>query len=324
MNANDTYSDSETVPSPKSAHKGLRTTVRPIKEKSDIKALHEYLLSKATAAKTTHARLLAYRNWLFFALGINMARRGGDLSELTWGNIVTYDPSDDTYTIRDEEFNCIREQKTDKEAMLVFNEEACRYIRCYLQATGIKPYPDLVVFPSSKSGGSSKKANKVAGHIDCDNFGRILKSAAKACGIKYNVCTHTLRKTFGYCHYKANHDIVMLQKIFGHVSPDITLRYIGIDDETIRAAFEAKPDTGIDNLEEYFTPCGQAVQAKEVTGRRETIEPLKVIPAYSNAHPSKEAGRHLISHQKPVYSIPAPDLLLQQSNIVLFPLESVG
>ncbi|WP_436242946.1 tyrosine-type recombinase/integrase [Paenibacillus sp. LjRoot56] len=40
--------------------------------------------------------------------------------------------------------------------------------------------------------------------------------------------THTLRKTFGYFAYKAGTDIVLLQQIFNHSSPSVTLRYIGI------------------------------------------------------------------------------------------------
>lgn len=54
---------------------------------------------------------------------------------------------------------------------------------------------------------------------------RILKATANEVGIE-DVGTHTMRKTFGYWHYKQYHDIALLQTIFNHSSPSITLRYI--------------------------------------------------------------------------------------------------
>ena len=71
------------------------------------------------------------------------------------------------------------------------------------------------------------------------------KDAAKACGIKQNIGTHTLRKTFGYFHYQSNHDIVFLQRLFGHSSALITMRYIGIADEEEKKAYH---DVSIDLL----------------------------------------------------------------------------
>lgn len=50
--------------------------------------------------------------------------------------------------------------------------------------------------------------------------------------------THTLRKTFGYHFYKKYNDIVMLQKILNHSHPNITLRYIGIEDDEINRCYK--------------------------------------------------------------------------------------
>ena len=49
--------------------------------------------------------------------------------------------------------------------------------------------------------------------------------------------THTLRKTFGYHHYKKYKDVAMLQKIFNHSSPAVTLTYIGIEQEEIDESY---------------------------------------------------------------------------------------
>ena len=42
-----------------------------------------------------------------------------------------------------------------------------------------------------------------------------------------------MRKTFGAAHYKKFKDIAMLQKIFNHSNPQITIRYIGLEQEKI-------------------------------------------------------------------------------------------
>ena len=42
-----------------------------------------------------------------------------------------------------------------------------------------------------------------------------------------------MRKAFGYWHYQQFHDVALLQTIFNHSSPSITLRYIGINQEKI-------------------------------------------------------------------------------------------
>ena len=40
-----------------------------------------------------------------------------------------------------------------------------------------------------------------------------------------------MRKTFGYHQYKNKKDVAMLMTLFNHASPDITLRYIGIQQD---------------------------------------------------------------------------------------------
>lgn len=61
---------------------------------------------------------------------------------------------------------------------------------------------------------------------------RILKECSNKINIP-EVGTHTMRKTFGYFHYKQYRDVAILQQIFNHSSPNITLRYIGINQDEI-------------------------------------------------------------------------------------------
>ena len=57
---------------------------------------------------------------------------------------------------------------------------------------------------------------------------KIINDVAKSVGIKERIGTHTLRKTFGYHAYNNGYDITLIQKLFNHSSPAVTLRYIGI------------------------------------------------------------------------------------------------
>lgn len=66
---------------------------------------------------------------------------------------------------------------------------------------------------------------------------RIINRACLQAGVSENIGTHTLRKTFGYHHYNKYKDIALLQKIFNHYSPSVTLRYIGIDQEQINKSY---------------------------------------------------------------------------------------
>lgn len=68
---------------------------------------------------------------------------------------------------------------------------------------------------------------------------RFITEACQQLGIAGDFGTHTMRKTFGYHHYKQFKDVVLLQKIFNHSSPAITLRYIGITQEQMNESYKA-------------------------------------------------------------------------------------
>ncbi len=65
----------------------------------------------------------------------------------------------------------------------------------------------------------------------------IIKDACRQAGLEEHVGTHTMRKTFGYHYYQKYKDVVMLQKIFNHSNPQITLRYIGIEQDKIYESY---------------------------------------------------------------------------------------
>ncbi|MEK4715926.1 tyrosine-type recombinase/integrase [Sporosarcina sp. FSL K6-5500] len=76
----------------------------------------------------------------------------------------------------------------------------------------------------------SRKGHKAISRVQAY---RQLNKAAGMVDITDGIGTHTLRKTFGYWHYKQFKDVAELQMILNHSHPKITLDYIGITDEAI-------------------------------------------------------------------------------------------
>ena len=82
---------------------------------------------------------------------------------------------------------------------------------------------------------SRKKANKEGLRIP--NIGsvaayQILRDAGEHIGLT-NIGTHSMRKTFGYHHYRKNQNVGILMELFNHSSPDITLGYIGFKQDEL-------------------------------------------------------------------------------------------
>ncbi|QJX80396.1 tyrosine-type recombinase/integrase [Priestia megaterium] len=69
---------------------------------------------------------------------------------------------------------------------------------------------------------------------------QIIKEAAQACGVKEQVGSQTMRKTFAYHQYMNNKDILRLKQILGYSDTRKALTYIGIDEETISKSIRKK------------------------------------------------------------------------------------
>ena len=144
------------------------------------------------------------RNYFLFLLGINIGLRISDLiplqvKDLQGSHIV------------------IQEMKTGKQKRFFINNQ----LRSEINAYTANSAPDDYIFPSQKGGYISR--------IQAYN---ILNTAAREVGLQ-QIGTHTMRKTFGYFHYKRYKDVALLQTLFGQAAPSITLRYIGITQDEI-------------------------------------------------------------------------------------------
>lgn len=185
---------------------GEKQEVFPFRSDDDLKNMLAYFESHGKE-----------RDKMMFVVGINIGLRAGDLLSLKWEKIIDEGEITDGVTVK--------EEKTGKFRTFFFNDSCKKVLMAYFE----KHTPDLTdyVFASQKGGS-----------IDVRSAGKILKTAAKFVGIKYNVGTHSLRKTFGYHQLKAHNNDAMfvcqLQEMFGHSSPQITLRYCGLETEKLK------------------------------------------------------------------------------------------
>lgn len=167
--------------------------VQPIRDKELIERMKNELM------KTN------YKNYLMFVVGINTGLRISDILKLK-----VSDFKDKTHIV-------IKEQKTDKSKRFLINNQLRQEIDRYI--LGMKDEDFL--FQSRN--GNNKPITRVQAY-------RILNNVAEKLSIS-EVGTHTLRKTFGYWHYQQYKDVAILQDIFNHSAPSVTLRYIGINDD---------------------------------------------------------------------------------------------
>ena len=171
--------------------------VQPIRDKKQIEAIKKIL------------KAANLRDFALFVLGINSGLRISDLLKLKVSDVM------DEHNVLKDRIN-LREQKTGKVKEFPLGATTVKALKEYLGTREVSP--EAVLFPSRKGGGALTRQQAY----------NILNDAARAIGIKEQIGTHTLRKTFGYWAYKAGVDITRIQKLLNHSSPSITLAYIGI------------------------------------------------------------------------------------------------
>ena len=177
----------------------MKQTVEPIRSKQQIKQVEEYLAKKSK------------RNRFLFVLGTNSGLRVSDILNLNVSDV------------RNKTHIEIKEQKTNKFKKFPINDKLKKLIQEFIK----NKEDDEPLFLSQKQK-----------RLDRSQAYRMLNEACKAVGITVNIGTHSMRKSFGYHHYKQFKDIAMLQMIFNHSNPKITLRYIGIEQDEIDNSYK--------------------------------------------------------------------------------------
>ena len=179
--------------------------VQPIRDKEKIEQMKVELQKSGT------------RDYLIFCLGINTGLRISDIIKLKVKDILNQDRTIKTHID-------IIEEKTNKKKRFKINNSLIEDLKNYIGNMNFEEY----IFKSRK--GINQPISRVQAY-------RILNNAGQNVGLD-EIGTHTLRKTFGYHFYNQTRDIALLQELFNHSSPSITLRYIGINQDKIDQAYD--------------------------------------------------------------------------------------
>lgn len=179
--------------------------VEPIRDRKNIQRMGKILREK----KDRHAE----RNFFLFEMGINTGLRVSDLLQLK------------VKDVRNKDYIEMWEQKTGKHKKFKIRKSMKEKISKYIEGKS----DDQYLFYSERSKDKPRPISR-------NHAWRILKEAAAEAGIKENIGTHTLRKTYGYWMYKETKDVALLQNLFNHASPAVTLRYIGINQDRMDEA----------------------------------------------------------------------------------------
>ena len=175
--------------------------VQPIRDIKQIETIKKLLKQQSL------------RDYCLFVLGINSGLRISDLLKLRISDVSEKGKVKDRIRLR--------EKKTNKFKDFPISDNAKKAIKEYLQTRTINENEPLFISRKNK------------GFLMRQRAYWILNEAARSIGIKEKIGTHTLRKTFGYHAYKNGYDIEIIQKLFNHSSPSITLRYIGITQDNL-------------------------------------------------------------------------------------------
>lgn len=174
------------------------TVVEPIRDMRDIKKIESVLKAQCL------------RDLLLFKFGINSGLRISDILNL---NVCD---------VRNKADVDLYEQKTGKRKKFPLNDQ----IRSLVKKYTINMDDDEPLFTSCFK-------NRMTRYTAYE----IMNNACETAQLGINIGTHTLRKTFGYHHYKKYKDVALLQRIFNHSSPATTLVYIGIEQSKINDSY---------------------------------------------------------------------------------------
>ena len=152
------------------------------------------------------------RNYILFMMGIYTGLRISDILKLR------------IYEVKDKRQITLREKKTGKQKFIEINPILKKAIKEYVEDRD----PDEFLI---------KSRNNYNRPISRKRAYEILKDLGELFDVPYLGC-HSMRKTFGYHYYKQTKDIALLQRIFNHSSPAITLYYIGIDQYRMNRAYK--------------------------------------------------------------------------------------
>lgn len=190
---------------PSAPHKGREITVSPIRDLKEIGRIKSLLADNP-------------RDLSLFVIGVHAGLRGSDLLALRWKQILDTDGKIRTRIT-------VEEKKTGKTRHIAIQDKALQSLERWRRHAGIAVTLEDYVWPG-----------RAGRPLTIQRLHQLVNGWCRRGGVKGHFGTHTLRKTYGYHLRRLGYDIVLLMKIFGHSSPSITLRYIGVEQEQIDEA----------------------------------------------------------------------------------------
>ena len=182
--------------------------VEPIRDQRKINAMKRYLKGKNI------------RDYAMFVVGTNIALRISDLLDITWGDVLD----------ENEEFKILtlKEGKTQKIRNIKLNQASRKALEELLETLDTYSMADFIF--KSREGENNPISRQQALNI--------LKDAAEAVGVKENIGTHSLRKTWGYHAWKSGYNPALIMETLNHSNLSVTKRYLGIRQDEINDLYE--------------------------------------------------------------------------------------
>ena len=156
-----------------------------------------------------------------WSLGINSALRVSDLLSIEMCSLKDLDANNPVLKIK--------EQKTGKNRSIRLNTVAMAIIQDRLAK-----YPNDKWLFQSTSGRFSSKAPQP---INRRSVARVFHDVGEKTIPRLQLSTHSMRKTRGYFLHANGHSIESISRILNHSSTSITMRYIGLTQQSIDDSF---------------------------------------------------------------------------------------
>lgn len=191
---------------PNHPKKGSSTRVSPIRSQKSIEDIKTLLKQRP-------------RDLAIFILGINTCLRASDILSLKVGQIRNVGPGETFYT---------REKKTGKEKRITMNHSVYSAINSLLTTMSCPGDTDYLF--------QSRKGENMPLSVSALNT--LVKKWCDWVGLKGNYGTHTLRKTFSFCHYHIfKTPVILIMDMLNHNNLKMTYIYLGIQPEDIKEAY---------------------------------------------------------------------------------------
>lgn len=179
-------------------------TVEPIRDRRAIERIKSVLRDSSP------------RNYLLFVLGINTHLRIGDLLNLKVRNV-----RDSEGEIKNSIY--LREEKTNREVKPAINESAKEALEFFFDESNHLNQETYLFRRGKKNQPLTRQ-----------RVWQLIKEWTLMVGLKGEFGCHSLRKTKGYQARMKGFSIELIQEMYGHRSPEVTRRYIGITRDEIR------------------------------------------------------------------------------------------